>query len=113
MVSARERSKAAVCGSSTRRPPRAAYRPPEVLPLGPGSQPTGQDQCDRRLVGALLVEPPGDLTGLSGEPTTATEIVLRSRAEVAAYFGFTSPAYFTRAFQHRTGKTPTAFRRGG
>jgi len=25
--------------------------------------------------------------------------------------GFTSPAYFTRAFQHRTGKTPSAFRR--
>ncbi|MFN0116021.1 MAG: helix-turn-helix domain-containing protein [Paracoccaceae bacterium] len=27
--------------------------------------------------------------------------------------GFTSPAYFTRAFQHRTGKTPSAFRRQG
>ncbi len=33
--------------------------------------------------------------------------------EISAALGFTSPAYFTRAFQHRTGKTPTAFRRGG
>lgn len=31
--------------------------------------------------------------------------------EVARSLGFTSPAYFTRAFQHRTGKTPTAFRK--
>lgn len=33
-------------------------------------------------------------------------------AEVARTLGFTSPAYFTRAFQNRTGKTPSAFRRG-
>lgn len=31
---------------------------------------------------------------------------------ISADLGFTSPAYFTRAFQHRTGKTPTAFRKG-
>jgi len=31
--------------------------------------------------------------------------------EVARSLGFTTPAYFTRAFQHRTGKTPTAFRK--
>jgi AraC-like DNA-binding protein len=30
---------------------------------------------------------------------------------IARDLGFTSPAYFTRAFQHHTGKTPTAFRR--
>lgn len=30
---------------------------------------------------------------------------------IAADLGFTSPAYFTRAFQARTGKTPTAFRK--
>lgn len=30
---------------------------------------------------------------------------------IAASLGFTSPAYFTRAFQHLTGKSPTAFRR--
>ena len=30
---------------------------------------------------------------------------------VAEALGFTSPAYFTRAFQNRTGKSPTAFRR--
>jgi AraC family transcriptional activator of pobA len=30
---------------------------------------------------------------------------------IAANLGFTSPAYFTRAFQHQTGKTPSAFRR--
>ena len=30
---------------------------------------------------------------------------------IAANLGFTSPAYFTRAFQHQTGTTPTAFRR--
>lgn len=31
--------------------------------------------------------------------------------EIGASLGFTSPAYFTRAFQHLTGKSPTAFRR--
>lgn len=31
--------------------------------------------------------------------------------DVAAELGFTSPAYFTRAFQHHTGLTPSAFRR--
>ena len=31
--------------------------------------------------------------------------------QIAAGLGFTSPAYFTRAFVARTGKTPTAFRK--
>jgi AraC-like DNA-binding protein len=31
--------------------------------------------------------------------------------QISAALGFTSPAYFTRAFQHRTGSSPTAFRR--
>ncbi len=31
-------------------------------------------------------------------------------AQVAQTLGFRSPAYFTRAFQHHTGQTPTAFR---
>ncbi|MCF6316871.1 MAG: AraC family transcriptional regulator [Marinosulfonomonas sp.] len=31
--------------------------------------------------------------------------------QVAAELGFTSPGYFTRAFQHHTGQTPSAFRR--
>lgn len=31
--------------------------------------------------------------------------------EIAQSLGFTTPAYFTRAFQHRTGKTPTGFRK--
>ena len=30
---------------------------------------------------------------------------------IGADLGFTSAAYFTRAFQHRTGSSPTAFRR--
>jgi AraC-like DNA-binding protein len=30
---------------------------------------------------------------------------------IATELGFTSPAYFTRAFQHQTGTTPSAFRR--
>ena len=30
---------------------------------------------------------------------------------IGASLGFTSPAYFTRAFQHLTGKSPSAFRR--
>ncbi|MEZ5779708.1 MAG: AraC family transcriptional regulator [Paracoccaceae bacterium] len=34
-------------------------------------------------------------------------------ASVSRSLGFTSAAYFTRAFQHRTGKTPSAFRKGG
>jgi AraC-like DNA-binding protein len=33
--------------------------------------------------------------------------------KVSEALGFTSPAYFTRAFQHRTGKTPSAFRKQG
>lgn len=32
---------------------------------------------------------------------------------IAASLGFASPAYFTRAFHHMTGKSPTAFRRNG
>lgn len=32
-------------------------------------------------------------------------------ARIAEQLGFNSPAYFTRAFQHLTGKSPTAFRR--
>jgi AraC family transcriptional regulator, transcriptional activator of pobA len=32
---------------------------------------------------------------------------------IAEQLGFNSPAYFTRAFQHLTGKSPTAFRRAG
>jgi AraC family transcriptional activator of pobA len=32
-------------------------------------------------------------------------------SQVAQALGFTSAAYFTRAFQHRTGKTPSAFRK--
>ncbi|RID93578.1 AraC family transcriptional regulator [Gemmobacter lutimaris] len=32
---------------------------------------------------------------------------------IAGSLGFTSAAYFTRAFQHQTGKSPTAFRRAG
>lgn len=31
--------------------------------------------------------------------------------QIGAAVGFASPAYFTRAFQHRTGSSPTAFRR--
>lgn len=34
-------------------------------------------------------------------------------AGIAQALGFNSAAYFTRAFQHRTGKTPSAFRRAG
>ncbi len=34
-------------------------------------------------------------------------------AHIAEELGFNSAAYFTRAFQHRTGKTPSAFRRQG
>ena len=31
--------------------------------------------------------------------------------KIGESLGFTSPAYFTRAFQHRTGLSPSAFRR--
>lgn len=34
-------------------------------------------------------------------------------AHVSRVLGYNSAAYFTRAFQHRTGKTPSAFRRQG
>lgn len=45
----------------------------------------------------------------------ARKMLLESKVPVnriAESLGFRSSAYFTRAFQHRTGKTPTAFRRG-
>ena len=32
--------------------------------------------------------------------------------QIAETLGFASAAYFARAFQHKTGKTPSAFRRG-
>lgn len=32
--------------------------------------------------------------------------------QISELLGFTSAAYFTRSFQHHTGKTPSAFRRG-
>ena len=32
-------------------------------------------------------------------------------ARIGEALGFASPAYFTRSFQHLTGRTPTAFRR--
>jgi len=41
---------------------------------------------------------------------TGTEMPVK---EVARQLGFTSPAYFTRAFQNRTGETPSSFRRRG
>ena len=44
----------------------------------------------------------------------ARKLLSETRApinEIAGALGFTSPAYFTRAFQHRTGKTPSAFRK--
>ncbi len=44
----------------------------------------------------------------------ARKMLTETRApirQVAETLGFTSPAYFTRAFQHRTGKTPSAFRK--
>jgi AraC-like DNA-binding protein len=31
--------------------------------------------------------------------------------QIAGALGFASPAYFTRAFQHKTGKSPSAFRK--
>jgi AraC family transcriptional regulator, transcriptional activator of pobA len=31
--------------------------------------------------------------------------------QIATALGFASPAYFTRAFQHKTGKSPSAFRK--
>lgn len=46
----------------------------------------------------------------------ARRLLVETRMPVKAVsesLGFTSPAYFTRAFQHGTGKTPTAFRRAG
>ncbi|MFD2175279.1 helix-turn-helix domain-containing protein [Rhodobacter lacus] len=46
----------------------------------------------------------------------ARRLLAETRApvkDIAASLGFTSAAYFTRAFQARTGKTPSAFRRGG
>ncbi len=36
----------------------------------------------------------------------------RPVSQIARDLGFTSPSYFTRAFLHQTGKTPSAFRRG-
>jgi AraC-like DNA-binding protein len=61
-------------------------------------------------------------TGRSAKAILADRVIFEARRmlletkmpvqEVAQSLGFASPAYFTRAFQHHTGKTPTDFRRG-
>lgn len=61
-------------------------------------------------------------TGRSAKAILSDRVIFEARRmlldtkkpvqEVAQDLGFTSPAYFTRAFQHHTGKTPTDFRRG-
>jgi AraC-like DNA-binding protein len=60
-------------------------------------------------------------TGRSAKAILADRVIFEARRllaetslpvnEVAARTGFTSAAYFTRAFQHHTGQTPTDFRR--
>lgn len=61
-------------------------------------------------------------TGRSAKAILSDRVIFEARRllletglpvqEVAQSLGFTSPAYFTRAFQHHTGKTPSDFRRG-
>lgn len=60
-------------------------------------------------------------TGRSAKAILADRVIFEARrmlletslpvGRVAHDLGFTSPAYFTRAFQHHTGQTPTDFRR--
>lgn len=60
-------------------------------------------------------------TGRSAKAILSDRVIFEARQmlletkvpvqDVAQSLGFTSPAYFTRAFQHHTGKTPTEFRR--
>lgn len=61
-------------------------------------------------------------TGRSAKAILSDRVIFEARRmlletglpvqEVAQSLGFTSPAYFTRAFLHHTGKTPSDFRRG-
>lgn len=60
-------------------------------------------------------------TGRTAKEIVADRVIFEARrllhetkipvSEVARSLGFTSPAYFTRAFLHHTGTTPTEFRR--
>ena len=76
----------ALAGQPSRQPATGAYqrvgpvavrgpRVPEFRTLGTVDQPAGEDQCDRRLVRTLRVQPLCHLAGLSGQPAPVTELL--------------------------------------
>ncbi|MBC7739983.1 MAG: helix-turn-helix transcriptional regulator [Candidatus Saccharibacteria bacterium] len=75
-----------------------------------GVTPTHLTRCCRQSCGRSAIELLQDrrifearrLLSETGDPVN----------QISSALGFTSAAYFTRAFQHRTGSSPTAFRRG-
>ena len=109
-------SAGARCGAA---PGGALYRAAGArVPLGRGVAdyaaalgvtPTHLTRCCKLACGrpglGLAAGPP-DLRGAPAAGRNRLPV-----GHIARDLGFTSPAYFTRAFQHQTGKTPSAFRR--
>ena len=63
-------------------------------------------QCGLRPLGQRAVAGPPDLRGAQAAGRNRIPV-----GRIADELGFNSAAYFTRAFQHLTGKSPIAFRR--
>ena len=74
-----------------------------------GVTPTHLTRCCREACGRSAIEVLQDRRIFE-----ARRLLAETRlpvAQVGAALGFSSPAYFTRCFQHLTGRSPTAFRR--
>lgn len=74
-----------------------------------GVTPTHLTRCCRTACGRSAIEVLQDRRIFEARKLLAeTKMPV---AKIGEALGFTSPAYFTRAFQHLTGRSPTAFRR--
>ena len=74
-----------------------------------GVTPTHLTRCCRIACGRSAIEVLQDRRIFEARKMLAETTMPVAR--IGAALGFTSPAYFTRSFQHLTGRSPTAFRR--